>query len=1235
MGGDAITPKVPRHDAEVFFQEKLADVDEPTTPFEVLDVRAQGSQNEFSDVLEMDLAHRLHTQARLLGLSTSTLFHAAWSLVVARTSGRDDIVFGSVLPAGTHSSAGPPHLPNTFINTLPLRLKLCDVTPRDLVEKTQRELLGLRAHENASIALVQRCSGLPESTPLFSAALQYRSSFPTNAGYHGVTSPLVIAGQQRANWPIVLSVDDLSEECVITAYTDQRIDAKRVSQYMCTALHSLVQALEQASQTPALSLSILPKSEYETIIERFNASRACLPQERLIHQLFEAQVERTPHAVAAIYRDQSLTYIELNQKANQLAHYLRDKGVSADQLVGLCIERSLEMVVGVLGILKAGGAYVPLDPGYPAERLSYMVDDAAPKVVLIQDGLQERLTLTRTQVVAIDRDWSSIACQPATPVDAPAIDLQPHHLAYVIYTSGSTGQPKGVMIEHRQVINLWTGLKNAYHELGRWRTIALNASVNFDASVQQFLQLGSGCTLVVLPEDVRRDPGRMLALIERYRIDGIDCTPAQLKAWVASGFFRRPGHKLLTVLVGGEAIDPELWRCLADDKETDFYNVYGPTECTVDATLAHLNGDMSSPHIGRPMLNRRIYILDSLGDPVPIGVTGEIHIGGLGVGRGYLNRPELTAKRFLRDPFSDIPSGKMYRTGDLGRWRADGTIEYLGRNDHQVKIRGFRIELGEIEAQLIRHSRVKEAVVLAREDKPGEKCLVAYVVAKGASAEIITGAGHSDLTLEPTSTSSASETFKDTIERVRALRPTRVLEIGRAEESLAKHLEPIYLVHRTAAHLQDLENGSFDTLIFNSVIQQFPDLEYVLSVLRQSVCLLRQYGKIFIADVLHLGLLPVLHSTLQLMKAPATINVAQLRTRIARATAEDRRLAIHPRFFELLPAYMPGITTAEVQLRRDHTRTGLARYHYDVVLHTDPDSAHRAICNPVHWRTLIDSSAEFEDALVERRWPAVSISAIPNSWLESEIQTKHLIETGDEHLEIGTLQAELHNPRRLGLDPEQFWRWGEALGYEVQVNWHSGGSRGEFDTQLLDRTRCDQIVWTEPQPTKVRHPLHAFINSPLDADLTPRLAPQLRDHLKETLPEHMIPSRWVMITQMPLTQNGKVDRGALPKPDELPKNVGEYVAPRTQLEHVLVDIWKQVLDVDHLGVRDNFLELGGHSLHAMKMVAKTAQRLAVELSVVDVLQFPTVARMATLIETYQSTPKGPTADIAHYDEGVI
>ncbi|MDB6015101.1 MAG: amino acid adenylation protein, partial [Gammaproteobacteria bacterium] len=716
------------HD-EAFFRGKLADIDEPTAPFGLLDIHGDGGRvEEAHEELEPELALRVRGQARRSGVSVATLFHAAWALVLASTTGRDDVVLGSVL-LGRLGSVGGQRILGMFINTLPLRLKLKGTSARELVEQTQRELVELVSHEQASLAAAQRCSGIAGSAPLFSALLNYRHSAPApEAQWSGADGIRVLATQERTNYPIAVSVDDLGERLTLKAQTDERIDPRRMTAYLHTAVRSLVDALEQAPRTSALSLSVLPAGERHQVLESFNATQGPYPHDKLIHEVFEQQVELAPNATALVYEGRSLTYRELNDRANQVAGYLRKQGVGPNQLVGLCLDRGLEIVVGLLGILKAGGAYVPLDPEYPVERLAYMVGDAAPKVLLTQARMREHLPALTAKVVAVDADAEAIAQEPTANLDAGTLDQRPDQLAYVIYTSGSTGQPKGVMIEHGTVMNFWRGLELACDRSNRCQRVALNSSFNFDASLQHLMGLLSGRTLFVVPQTCRWDAAALLGFLNENRIQSIDCTPSQLKSWLSVGLLEQCASDDLLVLVGGEEVDPELWNTLARSPAITFYNAYGPTEITVQATMTRVNQDRSRPHIGPPMLNRRIYILDPYGQPVPVGCVGEIHIGGTGVGRGYLNNPQLTAQRFLRDPFVADPQARMYKTGDLGRWRADGAIEFLGRNDQQVKIRGFRIELGEIESQLGQHELVREAIVVAREDVPGDKRLVAYVV---------------------------------------------------------------------------------------------------------------------------------------------------------------------------------------------------------------------------------------------------------------------------------------------------------------------------------------------------------------------------------------------------------------------------------------------------------------------------------------------------------------------------
>ncbi|WP_141554456.1 non-ribosomal peptide synthetase, partial [Xenorhabdus kozodoii] len=461
------------------------------------------------------------------------------------------------------------------------------------------------------------------------------------------------------------------------------------------------------------------------------ATQTDFPQDAFIHQLFEAQAEQHPDSLAAVFEDHTLSYGELNRRANQLAHHLMALGVRPDDRVAICVERSLEMVVGLLAILKAGGAYLPLDPAYPAERLAYMLDDAKPGVLLTQTAQLSKLPAHAAAPVLLDTVLDSqTPILASQPTDNPIVPgLTSRHLAYVIYTSGSTGQPKGVMVEHRNVLRLI--INSGFADITPDDCVAHCANIAFDASTWEIWSaLLNGARLHVVPQSILLDPVRFCQVLVKGQVTAL---------WLTVGLFNEYLDNLAPLfgqlrylLVGGDVLDPRKIQQVqrAVSQPANLINGYGPTETTTFATTYGITSPVEvtrSIPVGRPIANTRIYILDTHEQPVPVGVAGEMYIGGAGVARGSLNRPELTAERFLIDPFAAEPDARMYKTGDLGRWLPDGNIDYLGRNDFQVKLRGFRIELGEIEARLTQCDGVREAVVIAREDEPNQKRLVAYL----------------------------------------------------------------------------------------------------------------------------------------------------------------------------------------------------------------------------------------------------------------------------------------------------------------------------------------------------------------------------------------------------------------------------------------------------------------------------------------------------------------------------
>ncbi|HGM4931733.1 TPA: amino acid adenylation domain-containing protein [Serratia marcescens] len=720
---------------ESFFRDMLADIREPVLPFGLSDVHGEGRQIACRyQALSSALNLRLRRQARRLGVSLASLCHLAWAQVLASVSGRDAVVFGTVLLGRLQGGEGAERALGLFINTLPLRL---DIDRRG-VETAAREahvrLSGLLAHEHAPLALAQRCSGVSPGAPLFSALLNYRhNNGEAVALPEGVS---LLSAEERTNYPFVLSVEDGGDSLGVTAQVTETVDAQRVCDYMVQALSSLAQALEQAPETPVCSLAVVPEAERELLLHGWNRTERDYPLDQTLAALFEQQVRRTPDATALVSGAESLSYAQLNARANRLAHALIARGVGPDSRVAVCAERGLHMVTALFGILKAGGAYVPLDPAYPGERLQYILQDADPVLLLADAAGRVALGEPATPQLALE------AALPDTlSAENPERRAQASHLAYVIYTSGSTGKPKGAMNEHRGVVNRLVWMQEAYG-LTAADTVLQKTPFGFDVSVWEFFwPLMVGARLVMAKPEGHKDPDYLSRAIEQYGVTTLHFVPSMLQSFLADGQAATRCGQVVRVMCSGEALPAalvaEFYRRLP---QAELHNLYGPTEAAVDVTAWHCSreADRVSVPIGRPIANTRIYLLDEHGQPVPLGAVGELYIGGVQVARGYLNRPELTAERFLADPFA--PGGRMYRTGDVARYLANGDIEYLGRNDQQVKIRGFRIECGEIEAVLATHPAVREAVVDARA-VGDDKRLVAWVVpAAGVAEETLAGA---------------------------------------------------------------------------------------------------------------------------------------------------------------------------------------------------------------------------------------------------------------------------------------------------------------------------------------------------------------------------------------------------------------------------------------------------------------------------------------------------------------
>ncbi|MCB8949263.1 MAG: amino acid adenylation domain-containing protein [Ardenticatenaceae bacterium] len=746
-------------DAQPFWQEALAGFAVPTPLTIDLGKHATRhrvqTQGELRRQLPVELHEALKQFSRTHGLTLGTLLQAAWGLLLSRYSGEPDVVFGTMMSGRVPQLPGVDQIAGVLINPVPLR---CQITPEDTVlpwlRQFQSNLLALQAHETTPLVQVQSWSELSADQPLFESLLVLENYPRQRKAAGGQLTIRDYFSYERTNYPLTLRLVPDEALDVFLVFDADRLAETAVSRlfdHYCNLLKGMVADAER----PLAQLPLITEAEAQQLIFEWNEWDTSFASTSCIHQEFEQQVAKNPDAIAVKFGGQQLTYAQLNAKANQLAHFLQHTGVQPDDLVALYLERSLEMVIAILGVLKAGGAYLPMDTVYPEDRLAFMLDDAQPAACLTTHALAAKLHAPVAHTILLDADWSQIAKSPATnPISA----VQPNNRAYVIYTSGSTGKPKGVLVTHANVMRLMQATDDWYHfdQNDVW---TLFHSYAFDFSVWEIWgALLYGGRLIVVPYLTSRSPHDFYQLLVAEGVTVLNQTPSAFRQLIQAEaeVGQADNLALRYVIFGGEALELNTlqpWFDRHGDQKPQLINMYGITETTVHVTYRPIysNDVAQAPGsvIGRAIPDLQLYILDPQQQPVPIGVPGEIYVGGAGVAAGYLNRPELTAERFL--PLSVIGhplsidrtrSGRaatlpvtddrlpntVYRTGDLARWLPDGDIEYLGRIDHQVKIRGFRIELGEIEAALGGHTAVHQVLVLVREDEPGEKRLVAYLV---------------------------------------------------------------------------------------------------------------------------------------------------------------------------------------------------------------------------------------------------------------------------------------------------------------------------------------------------------------------------------------------------------------------------------------------------------------------------------------------------------------------------
>jgi amino acid adenylation domain-containing protein/non-ribosomal peptide synthase protein (TIGR01720 family) len=1259
----------------------------------------RGASHSF--FLPRRLAEAVRSLCQGEGVTSFMALLAAFEVLLYRYSGQQHLLIGT--PIANRQHVETEGLIGFFANTLVLRADLsADATFRELLQSTRETALGAFAHQDVPFEyLVDELQAQRDMSrnPLFQVMFVLQNAPMSEMRLRGLTLDLLKAENRTAKFDLWLSLTE-GEETFVTMQYNTDLYERATIERMCGHYLKLLEGFTARPEQRLAQVPLMDAAERARVVKEWNDTFVEYPSNLALHELFETQVERTPDSVAVTCEAEQLSYGELNRRANRLAHYLQSLGVGPDVLVGICMERSPEMVVGLLGILKAGGAYVPLDPEYPKDRTAFMMEDTNLTVIITQSHLAAQLPASGASIISLDTEWQLIAGESD---ENPAQTAGPDNLAYVIYTSGSTGRPKGAMLAHRGICNRLMWMQDQY-KLDRTDSVLQKTPFSFDVSVWEFFwPLMTGARLVLARPGGHRDAMYLTEVIRREGITTIHFVPAMLRLFVEEPAFHLC-DSLRRVVCSGEALPLEFQKRFFAHSDAELHNLYGPTEASVDVSFWACERDAGRQvvPIGRPIANMQIYLLDGHRQPVPVGVPGELHIGGCGLARGYLNRPALTAERFIPDPFGVEAGARLYRTGDLARYLSDGQLEFLGRTDNQVKIRGLRLEPGEVEAALRQHRAVKDAVVLAREDVPDEKRLVAYLVLAESSdgvspssdvgpeeesanrlgvervsewqsvfddayldqtvapdATFNIASWNSSYTGQPIPEAEMREWVDQTLARILALNPARVLEIGcgtglllfrlaplcenycgtdisqNALDYIARHWQqpetaPPKLLLRAADDFAGIEPGTFDALILNSIAQYFPDVEYLRRVLVQAVETVSDGGFIFLGDVRSLPLLEAFQAGVEIAQAPDDLAIEHFRQRVQRRVAQERELVLHPSFFDALTASVPGISRVETRLKRGRFDNEMTRYRYDVILHIGARRVSTVRPARLDWQRDRLTLESLGQRFAEHKAASLAVSRVPDARVEKDLQILNLMARPGGPATVGELKRLLREESSTGVHPEDFWRLADALSCRVEVQPTASGTQGCFDVVLTldgeDGARHNGVALTEQEAAQaVNGSLAAYANNPLSDRLAREIVPALRAGLKVSLPEYMIPSAFVVLNSLPLLPNGKVDRAALPVPVAVPfESAEEFVAPRTKTERVLAELWAASLGLERVSVTSNFFELGGDSIGIIQIVAR-AHSAGVRLMSKQMFQYPVINELAAIVD---SAP----ADVQHEDE---
>lgn len=1242
--------------------------------------------------------HRFHLPAGLgaeltrLGARAGATLHmtllSAFALLLSRWTSDPELVIGG--PIANRRQPELHGLIGFFANTLLYRVRLDrEASFEELLAQVRQTCLEAYEYQDVPVdAIAQRLS--PERNlshnPLYQVNFTLHNTPPLTESMADLRVTLLDTDSDAARFDLDLNVLQTSDglECFVDYATDL-FDAATIARF-AGSFELLLTAVAENPARRTGDYPVVPGEELHRILREWNDTAVPVPDATLT-ELFEAQAARTPDATAVSTGTAELSYRELDRMANRLGHHLRHLGAGPGEVVAVLLDPAPETIAVLLGIMKSGAAFLLLDPAHPTGRLAAMLADSGATVLLTRGEPAAAAGLEHVQVVRLDTDPEALTVGPDTAPDGGATPQDP---LYLMYTSGSTGAPKAAVLAHCHLVNYLSWVVDRFSpEVGQG--VPVHSSLAFDLTVTSvFAPLLAGQRLLLPPAPAA--PGTALPMLLDRAAPGtelsfVKLTPSHLRLLKdrGTGGGQLPAR---TVIIGGEGLYEESIAELRGPGGPVLVNEYGPTETAVACTVHQVGAERSAfgrVPIGSPIANTRVYVLDHAMQPVPVGVTGELYVGGAGVGYGYWRRASLTAERFVPDPFAAEPGARLYRTGDFVRHLPNGELEYLGRRDEQVKVRGYRIELGEIEAALTAHPEVRQCAVDLVRRPSGDDQLTAFLrlrprsrtedgqrerlnewqrlyedtyrdLREEADPSFNLAGWSSSYTARPLDRGEMAAWLDDTVARIHELRPSRVLEIGcgtgmitsRVAGSCASYLgtdisaAAIGYLRRTLpgtpaggaelrvapAHRSVPGDREFDTVVVNSVVQYFPSADYLLAVLRSAVDAVPDGGHLFLGDLRSLPLLRLFHTTLQAHKAPAAVRVADLRSRIDRAVANEAELCLDPRLFVEIGRHWPRISEVRVLPKRGRYRNELSCYRYDVALTvgTGGRAAEEPASRRLDWRTEGLGLEALARLLDERKPQRLHLTGIPNARLATAGELHRLLAERDPASSVGELLAAADGRTPDGVEPEDLWALQERHGYRVELSWRSGSADGSFEAVLVREDIAAPAALPAPAPDPDAGagagpgPLPGFepgeyANDPLWRHAATASVQMITEHLRERLPEPMLPGRFVLLPELPLTANGKADRALLRRlaadPSTADRPALDVAArPLTGTEQAVAEIWQELLNCTDVTAEDDFFGLGGHSLLTMQMVFRLRRRFAVELAVRTPFEYRTLGALA-------------------------